>query len=80
LKCNSGLRFCGINRKIQKKQFRFGDFVLWFLKGDKSRLEKFSRKWFGLYRMQYVLPNNAVLIVTLINFEPNLISRLILTN
>jgi hypothetical protein len=66
--------------KIQKKQFRFGDFVLWFLKGNKSRFEKFSRKWFGPYRMQYVLPNNVVLIVTLINFELNLVSRLILTS
>jgi hypothetical protein len=57
------------------KKFKFGDFFLWFPKGSKSHLGKFTRKWFGSYRVQYVLPNNMVLLllVTLINFEPNLV-------
>jgi hypothetical protein len=37
----------------------------------KSHLGKFIRKWFGLYRVQYVLPNNTILLITLINFEHN---------
>jgi len=36
-------------------------------------LKKFTKKWFGPYRVQYVLPNNIVLLVTLTNFEPNLV-------
>jgi 23S rRNA A2030 N6-methylase RlmJ len=35
--------------KESKKQFNFGDYVLWFPKGNKSQLEKFIRKWFRLY-------------------------------
>jgi hypothetical protein len=53
------------------KKFVFGDFVLWFPKGSKSHLGKFIRKWFGLYRVKYVLPNNMVLLVMFTNFEPN---------
>jgi hypothetical protein len=37
----------------------------------KSHMGKFIRKWFGLYRVQYVLPNNIILLITLINFELN---------
>jgi hypothetical protein len=43
-------------------------------KGEyKSHLGKFIRKWFGLYKIQYVLPNNTILLLTLTNFEPNLV-------
>jgi hypothetical protein len=38
-----------------KKQFSFGDNVLWFLKSNKSHLRKFTRQWFGLYIIQCVL-------------------------
>jgi hypothetical protein len=34
-------------------------------------LGKFTKKWFGPYRVEYVLPNNIILLVTLTNFEPN---------
>ncbi len=54
-----------------KKKFKFGDFVLWFPKGNKSHLGKFIKKWFGLYKVHYMLPNNTVLLVTLTNIEPN---------
>jgi hypothetical protein len=54
-----------------KKQFKFYDFVLWFLRGNKSHLGKFIKKWFGLYKVHYMLPHNIVLLVTLTNFEPN---------
>jgi hypothetical protein len=43
-----------------------------FLKRNKSHLGKFTRKRFGPYRVQYVLLNNTILLVTLTNFEPNL--------
>jgi hypothetical protein len=46
---------------------------MWFLKGNKSHLGKFTRKWFGLYKIQYVLPNNTALLVTIEKFEANLV-------
>jgi hypothetical protein len=46
---------------------------MWFLKGNKSHLRKFINKWFGLYIIQYVLPNNIVLLVTIEKFETNLV-------
>ncbi len=42
-------------------------------KGIKSHLKKFTRKWFGLYKVQYVLPNNTLLLVTIEKFETNLV-------
>ncbi len=57
--------------KNLEKQFSFGDYVLWFPKGNKSHLRKFTRKWFGPYRVQYVLPNNTMLLVTIEKFETN---------
>ncbi len=54
-----------------KKQFSFGEYVLWFPKGNKSHLCKFTRKWFGPYKVQYVLPNNMGLLVTIEKFETN---------
>ncbi len=42
-----GNRTLWSQRKNPKKQFNFGDYVLWFPKGDKSHLGKFNRKWVG---------------------------------
>jgi hypothetical protein len=36
-----------------EKQFSFGDYALWFPKGNKSHLRKFTRKWFRSYKVQY---------------------------
>ncbi len=58
-------------QKNPKKQFSFGDYVLWFPKGNKSHLGKFIRKWFGLYIIQYVLPNIILLLVIIEKFETN---------
>jgi hypothetical protein len=44
-----------------EKQYCFGNYVMWFPKGNKSHLGKFIRKWFGSYKVQYVLPNSIVL-------------------
>jgi hypothetical protein len=44
---------------------------MWFPKGNKSHLGKFTRKWFRPYRVQYVLPNNIVLLVSIKKFETN---------
>jgi hypothetical protein len=30
-----------------------------------------TKKWFGLYTIQYVLPNNIMLLVTIEKFETN---------
>jgi hypothetical protein len=46
---------------------------MWFPKGNKSHLGKFTRKWFGPYKVQYVLPNNTMLLVTIEKFETNLV-------
>jgi len=42
-------------------------------KGNKSHLGKFTRKWFGPYKIQCVLPNNNVLLVIIEKFETNLV-------
>ncbi len=60
-------------QKNPKKLFSFGDYVLWFPKGNKSHLGKLTRKWFESYRVQYVLPNNTMLLVTIEKFETNLV-------
>jgi hypothetical protein len=44
---------------------------MWFPKGNKSHLRKFARKWFGPCKIQYVLPNNTMLLVTIEKFETN---------
>jgi hypothetical protein len=46
---------------------------LWFPKGNKSCLRKFTRKWFGPYRVQYVLLNNIMLLVSIEKFEINFV-------
>jgi hypothetical protein len=44
---------------------------MWFPKGNESHLRKFTRKWFGPYKIQYMLLNNIVLLVTSEKFETN---------
>jgi hypothetical protein len=56
-----------------EKKISFGDYILWLLKGNKSHLGKFTRKWFGPYKVQYVLPNNTMLLVTIEKLETNLV-------
>ncbi len=58
-------------QKNPEKQFNFGDYVLWFPKGNKSHLGKFTRKWFGPYKVQFVLPDNIMLLVTIEKFGIN---------
>ena len=50
-------------------QFRMGDYVLWFPKGANVHTGKLRNKWFGPYRVQYLLPNNTVLLVTVEKFD-----------
>jgi hypothetical protein len=58
-------------KESREVELHFGDYVVWFTKGIKSHLGKFTKKWFGPYRVQYVLPNNIVLLVTIEKFETN---------
>jgi len=46
---------------------------MWFPKGNKSQLVKFTKKWFRPYIVQYVLQNNTALLVTIEKFETNLV-------
>jgi hypothetical protein len=55
--------------KYTKRKFKFGDYVLWYPKGEKMHLGKFTNKWFGPYEVQFCLPNNDVLLVTLDKFD-----------
>ena len=48
-----------------------GDYVLWFPKGANVYAGKLRNKWFGPYRVQYLLPNNTVLLVTVDKFDPD---------
>jgi hypothetical protein len=68
---NQWSKFVWIQQKNIKKKFEFGDYVLWFPKGEKTHLSKFKKKWFGPFRVQYCLPNNIILLVFVNNFEPN---------
>ena len=52
-------------------QFRMGDYVLWFPKGTNVHAGKLGNKWFGPYRVQYLLPNNTILLVTVDKFDPD---------
>jgi hypothetical protein len=46
---------------------------MWFPKGNKSHLGNFTKKWFGSYKIQHVLPNNILLLVTIEKFDVNLL-------
>jgi len=37
--------------ETHKKKFQFGDYVMWFPKGEKSHLGKFLKRWFGPFRV-----------------------------
>ena len=50
-------------------QFRMGDYVLWYSKGANVRAWKLRNKWFGPYWVQYLLPNNTILLVTVDKFD-----------
>ena len=52
-------------------QFRMGDHVLWYPKGANVPAGKLCNKWFGPYRVQYLLPNNTVLLITVDKFDPD---------
>jgi len=59
--------------KNTKKKFQFGDYVSWFPKGENTHLGKFFKSWFGSFKVLYCLLNIIVLLVSINNFEPNLI-------
>ena len=46
-----------------------GDYVLWYPKGTNVHAGKLRNKWFGPYRVQYLLLNNNVLLVTVDKFD-----------
>jgi hypothetical protein len=40
-------------------------------KGGNDTPGKFKKRWFGPFRVQYCLPNNLILLVSINYFEPN---------
>ena len=48
-----------------------GDYVLWYPKGANVYVGKLRNKWFGPYRVQYLLPNNTILLITVDKFDPD---------
>jgi hypothetical protein len=38
-------------KESREVELNFGDYVLWFPKGNKSQLGKFTKKWFGPYKV-----------------------------
>jgi hypothetical protein len=51
--------------------FQFGNYVLRFLGAISKHVPKFQTRWFGPYRIQYCLPNNIILLLTIDKFDPN---------
>jgi hypothetical protein len=68
---NQWSRFLWNQQKNTEKKFQFGNYVLWFRKGEKTHMGKFKKRWFGPFMVQYFLPNNIVFLVVVNNFEPN---------
>jgi hypothetical protein len=63
--------FVWAKQHYKLKTFSMGDYVLWFPKTNNSKLGKFKQQWFGPYHIQYCLPNNIALIVTMDKFYVN---------
>jgi hypothetical protein len=38
-------------QKNIEEKFQFGDYVLWFPKGEKTHLRKLKKRWFGPFRV-----------------------------
>jgi hypothetical protein len=48
---NQWNKFLCSQQKHTKKKFQFGNFVLWFPKGENTHLNKFKKRWFGPFRV-----------------------------
>jgi hypothetical protein len=59
--------------EVSKKKVEIWSSCIWFPKGQKTHFGKFTNKWFSLYKIQFCLPNNIMLLVTLDKFDPNLV-------
>ena len=44
---------------------------MWYPKGANVHAKKLRNKWFRPYRVQYLLPNNTVFLVTVDKFDPD---------
>jgi hypothetical protein len=53
----------------QSQKFLHGGLFFWFPKGKKEHTKKIKKWWFGMYKIQYCLPNNMVLLVNVDKFE-----------
>ncbi len=65
----------GANLSNKKKLRRSSNLeinVLWFSQKE-NIFAQIQKRWFGPFMVQYYLPNNIVLLISINNFEPNLI-------
>jgi hypothetical protein len=46
---------------------------MWFPKGENTHMRKFKKGWFGPFKVEYCLSKNIVFLVSVNNFEPNLL-------
>jgi hypothetical protein len=63
--------FVWAKQHYKPKAFSMGDYILWSPKTNNSKLGKFKRQWVGPYHIQYCLPNNIALLVTVDKFDAN---------
>jgi hypothetical protein len=54
-------------------RFQFGDYVLCFPRVVSKHVPKFWKQWLGPYKIQYCLPNNTILLITIDKFDLNLV-------
>jgi hypothetical protein len=47
--------------------------VFLFPKEEKEKVGNLKKRWYGMYKIQCLLPNNIVLLVILGNFEPHIV-------
>jgi hypothetical protein len=69
----NGANFYGVDKKILKKSSNLDILFYGFPREKKTRLGKFKKTWFGPFKIQYFLPNNIVILISINNFEPNLV-------
>jgi hypothetical protein len=63
----------GVLKLIHRDKIPIWKFWLWFPRAIKAHSPKFQRQWFGPHKMQYCLPNNTILLLTIDKFDLNLI-------
>ncbi len=67
----SGANFYGVNKKNIKKKFQLEIMFYGFPREKKHIWANLRKRWFSQFKVQYCLPNNFIILVSITNFEPN---------